>query len=216
MAVKELSEDIAVEAVIDRDTKSVIGTPDIVSTIFNKIDNCNIFVADVSFINPDFSGKKCPNPNVLIELGYAAKSLGWEKIICIFNSDYGKVEDLPFDLRFRRPISYQITDADNKNKDKKALTKVLKDAMSGIIEHDSNQNELQDYLKKILDKEVLTISNHLLKIIYGYEYGLNPHNISLLTETSTKDLNIIFLRGKFWDLHSLRIGKVMFKNLRLL
>lgn len=187
-AISSLNENLMIDAVIDRDTKNVIGTPDIASSIFNKIDNANIFVADVSFINANSSGKKCPNPNVLIELGYAAKALGWDKIICVFNSQYGKIEELPFDLRFRRPISYSIINPSNKTKDKKVLTNIFKDALQGIIEHDSNHNELQDYLKKILDKEVLTISNHLLKIIYGYDYNLTQENIGKLLDTKYEDL----------------------------
>ncbi|MBF4491532.1 hypothetical protein IR010_03195 [Flavobacterium sp. MR2016-29] len=187
-AISTLNEDLSIDAVMDRDTKNVIGTPDIASSIFNKIDNANIFVADVSFINADSSGKKCPNPNVLIELGYASKALGWDKIICVFNNQYGKIEELPFDLRFRRPISYSVLNSSNKTKDRKVLTNIFKDALQGIIEHDSNHNELQDYLKKILDKEVLTICNHLLKIIYGYQYNLTQENIGKLLDTKYEDL----------------------------
>lgn len=186
-ALTELNEDLLIDAVIDRDTKNIVGTPDIASSIFSKIDIANIFIADISFINHTSPGKKCPNPNVLIELGYAAKALGWDKIICVFNTDYGKIEDLPFDLRFRRPISYTISNPSNKTKDRSILTNILKDALKGIIEHDSNHDELQDYLKKLLDKEVLTICNHLLKIIYGYDYSLSRENVSKLLSTEYHD-----------------------------
>ena len=47
-----------------------------------------------------------PNPNVLIELGYAIKTLGWSKIICLFNSQTGKIEDLPFDINHNRVTAY--------------------------------------------------------------------------------------------------------------
>lgn len=187
-ALMELNEDLLIDAVIDRDTKNIVGTPDIASSIFSKIDIANIFVADISFINYTSPEKKCPNPNVLIELGYAAKALGWNNIICVFNTDYGKIEDLPFDLRFRRPVSYTISNPSNKAKDRSMLTNILKDALKGIIEHDSNHDELQDYLKKLLDKEVLTICNHLLKIIYGYDYSLSRENVSKLLSTKYSDL----------------------------
>ena len=36
-----------------------------------------------------------PSPNVLVELGYAATVVGWENIICLFDSDYGVPKDLP-------------------------------------------------------------------------------------------------------------------------
>lgn len=187
-ALTEINHDLLIDAVVDRDTKNIIGTPDIASSIFSKIDEANIFVADISFINHNSTDKKCPNPNVLIELGYAAKALGWDKVVCVFNADYGKIEDLPFDLRFRRPVSYSITNPSNKTKDRAFLTSTLKDALKGIIEHDSNHDELQDYLKKTLDKEVLTICNHLLKIIYGYDYSLSRENVSKLLSTKYTDL----------------------------
>lgn len=85
----------------DRDTKGVSGSPDICETIFNKIDKCDIFISDISIINKEVEGRKTPNPNVLIELGYAARVLGWEKIICLYNIKYGEVGDLPFDLNHK-------------------------------------------------------------------------------------------------------------------
>lgn len=89
----------ALELAIDRDTKKVPGTPEIVSTIFDKIDSSCLFIADISIINPKSKARKTPNPNVLLELGYAAKSIGWDRIICIYNSDLGSYDDLSFDLR---------------------------------------------------------------------------------------------------------------------
>lgn len=46
---------------IDRDVKGAIGSPDIVQTLFDKIDQCHVFVANISFINK--VGKRTPNPN---------------------------------------------------------------------------------------------------------------------------------------------------------
>lgn len=42
-----------------------------------------------------------PNPNVLVELGYAAHSLGWDRIIVVVNTAHGAIEELPFDFRAR-------------------------------------------------------------------------------------------------------------------
>lgn len=94
---------------VDSDTQGLTGTPDIIAEIFKKIDSCSVFVADISIINPnDKNTRKTCNPNVLLELGYAAKRLGWNRVICVFNSHFGKVEDLPFDLRGRKPFIYDI------------------------------------------------------------------------------------------------------------
>lgn len=70
-------DSIEIEPVIDRDTIGVPGSPDITSTIFTKIEQAQVFVCDVSLINLESSdSRKTPNPNVLIELGYALKALG--------------------------------------------------------------------------------------------------------------------------------------------
>ena len=115
-AIKHLADIVFIEA--DRDTQGELGSPDIVETIFSKIDECDLFIADVSIVNKynavDDNGKKSkaiklsPNPNVLLELGYAAKTLTWERVVCIMNTDYGKVGELPFDLEHRRPLQYSL------------------------------------------------------------------------------------------------------------
>lgn len=100
-------DDIHLTVAIDRDIKGSTGSPDIVQTLFDKIDHCHVFVADISFINK--TGKRTANPNVLLELGYAAKCVGWENIICVFNKAYGKPEQMPFDIRFRSPLQYEVS-----------------------------------------------------------------------------------------------------------
>jgi len=88
IAIQDLNGDPAtdLELRLDSDTRGKSGSPSIDVTIFDKIDSCNIFVADISTINSTTGERrKCPNPNVLLELGYAAHRLGWERILCIFN-----------------------------------------------------------------------------------------------------------------------------------
>ncbi len=83
------------ECKIESDSRGESGTPDLAANIFSKIDICDILIADVSIINKNVESRKTSNPNVLIELGYASSVLGWENIICVFNDDYGKKEELP-------------------------------------------------------------------------------------------------------------------------
>jgi hypothetical protein len=77
IAAKSIRDDdsIQIEPVVDRDTVGVPGTPDIAETILDKIERAQIFVCDVSIINQDTQFRLTPNPNVLIELGYALKAL---------------------------------------------------------------------------------------------------------------------------------------------
>ena len=59
------------------------------------------------------SGLKCktsPNPNVLLELGLASKVVGWDNIISVFNLAYGKHENIPFDIKFRKPLDYFLNE----------------------------------------------------------------------------------------------------------
>lgn len=117
-SVKEInkSEDYIIEFNIDRDTLGKTGSPDIVNTIFDKIQNSEIFICDISLINNNQEGKKTPNPNVLIELGYAASAVGWENIICLFNEGFGELKSLPFDIQHRRIITYSLNDLNNDKK----------------------------------------------------------------------------------------------------
>ncbi|MFB8831971.1 hypothetical protein ACE0DR_27900 [Azotobacter sp. CWF10] len=43
---------------LDSDTSGVPGTPDIASTIFSKIDNSLVFIADISYCASSSDGKK--------------------------------------------------------------------------------------------------------------------------------------------------------------
>jgi hypothetical protein len=95
----------------ESDTLGVAGSPNVVDTIFNRIRECAFFVADLTFTSKTESGKIVPNPNVLIELGYAARSVGWERTILVMNDFYGTAKQLPFDiLQHRWPIEYRMSD----------------------------------------------------------------------------------------------------------
>lgn len=108
-AAKELRMDgsIALEPVIDRDTLAVPGAPDIDKTILEKIDASEVFVGDVTIVNAGRPGEPTPNPNVLVELGYALKALGGRRLILVQNTAFGGPELLPFDLRQKRVLRYE-------------------------------------------------------------------------------------------------------------
>lgn len=60
-ALKEINKELSVDERIelDSDTKNTVGSPDIVHTIMNKIDNSDIFIADVSIIKGHNAKSKC-------------------------------------------------------------------------------------------------------------------------------------------------------------
>ena len=95
---------------VDSDTSNVPGSPPIAETILRKIRECAVFVADVTPIETTVGGKKLPNPNVMLELGYALANLGLERIILVMNQAEGaSLRALPFDLRhWRAPLTYAL------------------------------------------------------------------------------------------------------------
>lgn len=107
-AIDLAEESEAIDAERDEATTGVTGSPNIVTTLFDKIDDCDLFVADISlcFVGIQNGQKKSPNPNVMFELGYAAKKLGWERIICLCNVDYGS--EYPFDIAHNRVTNFSF------------------------------------------------------------------------------------------------------------
>lgn len=119
-ALVKVADELELEAAdrleLDHDTKGEAGLVEIVSTIFKKIDDCQIFVADITPVaesKTNTAAKKIPNPNVLIELGYAIREAGPQRVITVANLAFGgKPEELPFDLRHRRgAITYHLENA---------------------------------------------------------------------------------------------------------
>lgn len=96
---------------LDMDTQNRVGYIDINQVIIEKIQRCDIFVADITSIGKVLE-KSTPNPNVLFELGYAMGRIGENRILCFANEHYEKIENYPFDLKTRRPFLYAISETD--------------------------------------------------------------------------------------------------------
>jgi len=116
-AVERLNLDASVEDAtrLDHDTQGVAGVPEIASTILRKIEQCGVFLADLTFVatstpaDTNKVAKRIPNPNVLLELGYAAAKIGWDRIVLVMNTAYGNPDELIFDLRHRRfPLTFRL------------------------------------------------------------------------------------------------------------
>lgn len=125
-ALKKLNRDEDMDEAIrlDHDTAGIPGTPDIANTIFRKIRETGVLVADLTLSSEAATGKKSPNPNVLIELGYAFSAINDSKVISVMNTAFGEPSDLPFDLSHKRwPVQYCLLESDAENKTKVADTK---------------------------------------------------------------------------------------------
>lgn len=144
---------------LDEATRETTGSPNIPQSIFSKISKSDIFICDLTTINADSEKRKVPNPNVLIELGYAIAVLGWERIIMLFNTNYGSFPtDLPFDIDRHRTSDFKITNKADKN-GKNQLIQLLKVAIKPIIEKKPLKPEEEKALSPKERKRKLDINN---------------------------------------------------------
>ncbi len=121
---------IDAEVHIDSDTQGVPGQPPVTDTILKKIAACDIFAPDLTFVASTEYGKLVPNPNVLIEYGYALHAKPYTAMMSIMNTAFSPPEKLPFDIgHVRHPLQYQI-ESTAKNSERRKT----RDALSVQIE----------------------------------------------------------------------------------
>jgi hypothetical protein len=108
--VQEAVRDGGIE--LDKDTQGVAGTPPIADVIFEKISKCSVFVPDFTFTAKSDGARLVPNPNVLIEYGWAVRDFGYDRMLPVMNTAFGRPEgNLPFDMRhLRHPITYCLAE----------------------------------------------------------------------------------------------------------
>jgi hypothetical protein len=126
-----------------------------VHTILEKIERADIFVCDVSITNNNVEGKKTPNPNVLVELGYAMGRLGLSRIIMVMNTAYGGPDDLPFDLRTKRQTTYSLAPSQEKKAERTKLANTLTEAVRTILEARN--------MTEIVERRILTAIQQLTR-----------------------------------------------------
>jgi len=117
------------------DTQGVAGSPDIVATILRKIDEAAVFVGDVTPIAMSESQKACANPNVLLEMGYAHRALGEQRVIQVWNTAFAgaTLDKLPFDMRGRRgPLAFDLASGADTATLRTVRSKLAKD-LSGAL-----------------------------------------------------------------------------------
>jgi hypothetical protein len=162
-ALRELAQDkeAPVEFALDQDARGVPGAPEISTTILRKIEDCSIFVADVTPIGLLINGKATPNPNVLFELGYAWHKLGESRVILVLNKAFGAPEDLPFDISKRSLVLYdRAPDAlDGQASVRATLVRRFRSLLSAMARDDS--------LQPLRERGLTTTDIALFRAVYG-------------------------------------------------
>jgi hypothetical protein len=134
MACKRIEQTQAgLKLIRDEATRDTSGGPNIALKILEKIEMADVFVADITTVTTPGAKRPCANPNVGYELGYAVATLGWDRVILLFNTACGEFpNDLPFDIIQNRASPYLLAESDPKEK-LAPLTDLLRIAVSAVI-----------------------------------------------------------------------------------
>jgi len=89
--------------------------------------------------------------------------LGWDNIICIYDTSSGKIEQLPFDINHRRILTYSSINLDVK----KSLVISIQNAIETMVSKGLLYNPLKDHLKGKIDYCFLAILKQLCCIVFG-------------------------------------------------
>ena len=132
VASNKIEASTAIRINQDEATRDLAGSPNIPAAIQEKILSADIFICDVSTINGSESPRKCPNPNVVFELGFAVANLGWNRVVLLFNQEYGSLQDLPFDFDRHRAAPYRASEKPSKEQASQ-LASLLEDCINAVI-----------------------------------------------------------------------------------
>lgn len=182
-AIDLAQESEAFEAKRDEATTGTTGSPNIVTTLFSKIDNCDLFIADLSlcFTEDRQNKKKSPNPNVLLELGYAVKTLGWDRVICLCNTDYG--DNYPFDIAHNRITDFSL-EGKSKKEVKSDIAKIIFMNIRDLRKQPPRVKEgLASHIIGAYDFGSQKVINTLVPIEISKQEGYVLHNKELLEES---------------------------------
>jgi hypothetical protein len=187
-AAKRITEDpsLGVELQVDSDTQGVPGTPPITDTILKKIESCDMFIPDVTFVARTEEGKYIPNPNVMAEFGYALRAKTHSAIVTVMNTAFGPPEKLPFDMgHLRHPIQYSLETAESDS-----LRRTVRADLSRKIE---GKLRLQIAATPVLPRDTYA-SDRLRLVREDLERLKEPWQKPLLRE--------LIIRGKMGEAHA--------------
>jgi hypothetical protein len=186
----EIDPSLRMDLELDRDTKNTPGSPAIFDTILSKIKMARVVVCDLTFVCRREDGRPIPNPNVLIECGYALNRPGSTRIVSAMNEAYGKAsnQSLPFNLaHIRFPIRYSLRENASED-EKKAARKLLTDALESALRTIFTSKEYQAEEAKRVSSALDVADIHKREKEYSYRlsalgYGDGLEEVNRSVET---------------------------------
>lgn len=200
-AKKDLPDSI--DLIPDEATRNRFGSPDIIDSICEKIAECDLFIADVSIVGEciplknkyaeDVEPKYFPNPNVLLELGYASGIISWDRCICFANTKYGELGKLPFDLNHRRITGYSYENGKRKSETNR-IAEIIKSTVIEYIDTPLPKKNFSHHIVGGFNFESGVVEQKLIPYNTVAFDLFNAHTQKIIGETKT-------LIDKISDIH---------------
>jgi hypothetical protein len=179
-AVKTIADSPNIEIAprIDKDTQDVAGAVHIVDTIKKKIDECGVFLADVSLVDTATSGRAIVNQNVMFELGYTVGKHSESRVIMVANADLADIKNLPFDISHHRVIQFSPSTDPKATKLQASLESALNIHLQSLAAQ-NKESLITSEKEKLLtaidnNKPTRTIAKKYFEDAYSQYLGLSP------------------------------------------
>lgn len=187
--VKQSLKEKDVDLEIQESTSDLPGFVDINNAIFQRIEKCDFFIADLSIVE-NVSNKKIPNPNVCFELGMMMGRHGESRIFGMYNDDYidNPSIELPFDFSHNRAMRFKTNDTSKSKCVETIVQTILQFKENGDLnsrqplkEHDTKlHNYIADNMEKYKD------------LINGFTENLEVYNGTDVTNNIDGDYDFLY------------------------
>ena len=125
-ACKKLSTQLGCQVIYDESLRGVPGSPRIEDVVIRKIQECDVFVADLTHVIA-LGDKQMPNSNVIYELGRAEEKHVSQQIVKLVDKKKSDVGKSPFDVSHSAIIPIDIEDKD-------VFYNLIKDSVKYVLE----------------------------------------------------------------------------------
>ena len=124
--------------------------------------------------------KHAPNPNVLLELGYAVKTLDWDRVICLCNADFGS--EYPFDVAHNRITTFCLEGKDKKTEQRRIAKILLSNIQSLRGQTPRAKTGLATHVIGVYDFEKKKVESLLFPLDIEHRESFIIHNNALQNE----------------------------------
>lgn len=222
-----------VDLILQEGIGKMPGSPQVATTIINRIQNCDIFITDLSITDP-LTNDEIKNSikrdvhradNVLFEYGIAYDSISELRIIGVLNAEYGSPKNnsdhILFDIRhLRYPIEYKYKEKEDDfiGELAKAIALCAKEAIKqrknkfkpfiSWHEHSShNYNKSVFYENERINQIKATLKNNTDNIRFLGLSGLGKTRITFEAfrdEKNNESINYLYVDYNLTEINQLR------------